>query len=116
MFATLIPLQVRAGGVCGGAYTVDKGDTVNSLAAMCGTTSAAIFAANPGLIEPLTVGQVITLAAVNYGVPTTAVVPSVTPVTGNATAIPGAVVNNYYYYYYNYYNANPPVTYTNTYI
>jgi LysM repeat protein len=116
MLATLIPLQVRAGGVCGGAYTVDKGDTVNSLAAMCGTTSAAIFAVNPGLKEPLTVGQVITIPGANYGVTTTPDTATATPVTGNATAIPGAVVNNYYYYYYNYYYANPPVTYTNTYI
>ena len=102
MLATLIPLQVRAGGVCGGSYTVETGDTVGELAAMCGTTSAAIFSANSGLKEPLTVGQVITIPGANYGVTTTAVV-SVTPVSGNATAIPGAVVNNYYTYYYYYY-------------
>ncbi|MBI3169348.1 MAG: LysM peptidoglycan-binding domain-containing protein [Chloroflexi bacterium] len=115
MLAALIPLQVRAGGVCGGAYTIDQGDTVDKLAAMCGTTSAAIFSANPGLKEPLTVGQVITIPGANYGVTTTADLTG-TPAAGNATAIPGAVVNNYYYYYYNYYYANAPVTYTNTYI
>ncbi|MBI3163562.1 MAG: LysM peptidoglycan-binding domain-containing protein, partial [Chloroflexi bacterium] len=59
MLAALIPLQVRAGGVCGGAYTVETGDTVDKLASMCGTSAAAIFAANPGLKEPLTAGQSI---------------------------------------------------------
>lgn len=116
MLAALIPLQVRAGGVCGGSYTVEKGDTVDMLAAMCGTSPAAIYSANPGLKEPLTVGQVITIPGANYGVPTTAVVASVTPVTGNATAIPAVV--NYYntFNYYNYYSPNPSVTYNNTYI
>ena len=115
MLAALIPLQVRAGGVCGGAYTIEQGDSVEKLAAMCGTTASAIFSANPGLKEPLTVGQVITIPGANYGVTTTAVV-SVTPVSGNATAIPGAVVNNYYTYYYYYYYSNPPVTYNSTYV
>ena len=114
MLAALIPLQVRAGGVCGGAYTIEKGDTVDKLAAMCGTTSSAIYATNPGLKEPLTVGQVITIPGANYNVTTTVVVPSLTPVTGNATAMPAAVVN--YYYYYNYYYSNPPVTNNTTYI
>ena len=116
LLATLIPLQVRAGGVCGGAYTVDKGDTVDKLAAMCGTTASAIFAANPGLKEPLAVGQVITIPGANFGVTTTAITITTTPVSGNATAIPGSVVNYYNYYYYNYYYANPTMTTSTTYI
>ncbi len=116
MLAALIPLQVRAGGVCGGAYTVDKGDTVEKLASMCGTTASAIFASNPGLKEPLTVGQVITIPGANYGVTTTVVVASPTPISGNATAIPAAVVNYYNYYYYNYYYSNPSGSNNTTYI
>lgn len=119
MLAALIPLQVRAGGVCGGAYTIEKGDTVDKLAAMCGTSSSTIYAANPGLKEPLTVGQTITIPGANFGMTTTvtpSVAPSATAITGNATAIP--MVVNYYntFNYYNYYNPNPSVTYTNTYI
>jgi LysM repeat protein len=115
MLAALIPLQVRAGGVCGGAYTIDKGDTVDKLAALCGTTSAAIYAANPGLKEPLTVGQTITIPGANFGVPTTAVV-VVTPLPVTPTPAP-AVINNYNTYnYYNYYNYYPANTYTGTYI
>lgn len=116
MLATLIPFQVRAGGVCGGAYTVESGDTIAKLAAMCGTTPSAIFAANSGLKEPLTAGQVITIPGANFGVTTTVEVVTATPVSGNATAIPAAVVNYYTYYYYNYYYSNPPVTTSNTYI
>jgi len=116
MLAALIPLQVRAGGVCGGAYTVDKGDTVEKLASLCGTTASAIFAANPGLKEPLTVGQVITIPGANFGVTTTVVAASPTPVSGNATAMPAAVVNYYNYYYYNYYYSNPPANNNTTYI
>ncbi|MFN8400999.1 MAG: LysM peptidoglycan-binding domain-containing protein [Anaerolineales bacterium] len=119
MLAALIPFQVHAGGVCGGAYTIEKGDTVDKLAAMCGTTASAIYATNPGLKEPLTVGQVITIPGANYGVTTTpdaAASPTPTAVVGNATAMPAAVVNYYTYNYYNYYYANPTVTTSTTYI
>lgn len=114
MLAALIPLQVRAGGVCGGAYTIEKGDTVDKLAALCGTTSAAIYAANPGLTEPLKAGQTITIPGSNYGAPTTAVV--VTPIPVTATPVP-AVVNNYYTYnYYNSYDYYPATTYSGSYL
>ncbi len=107
MLAALIPLQVRAGGVCGGAYTVEAGDTVEKLATMCGTTASAIYAANPGLKEPLAAGQVITIPGLNYGATVTP-----TPVTATAipttTGQPPAVVNNYYTY--NYYGTTPVVT------
>lgn len=115
LFAVLIPLQVRAGGVCGGAYTVEKGDTVDKLAAMCGTTSAAIYTANPGLKEPLKAGQVITIPGSNFGVtppPTVVVTPA--PVT--PTPVP-VVINNYYTYnYYNSYNYYPSTTYSGSYV
>ena len=113
--AALIPLQVQAGGVCGGAYTVEKGDTIDKLAAMCGTSATAILAANPGIANPLTVGQVINIPGANYGV-------TVTPVpvtTATTTPVPPPVVVNNYntYNYYNYYNPLTPVaTYNNSYI
>ena len=105
MLAALIPLQVRAGGVCGGAYTIDKGDSVEKLAAMCGTTASAIFAANPGLKEPLTVGQTITIPGPNFGVTVTVTVtPTVTSTPAPTTPTPVVtIVNNYYTY--NYYNS-----------
>lgn len=111
MLAALIPFQVQAGGVCGGAYTIEKGDTVNSLAAMCGTTASAIFAANPGLKEPLTVGQVITIPGLNSGaaIIQTPVVVTATPAP-TVTGQPAGVVNNYYTYNYYNYSTVPVVT------
>ncbi len=104
MLAALIPLQVHAGGVCGGSYTVETGDTVDKLAAMCGTTASAIYAANPGLKEPLTKGQVIIIPGLNFGMTTTPTA-IVTPTPITVTPTPATVVNNYYYTY-NYYNSN----------
>ena len=109
MLAALIPLQVRAGGVCGGAYTVESGDTVDKLAAMCGTTASAIYAANPGLKEPLTAGQVITIPGLNYGATITPTPAVVTP-TPTVTGQPAGVVNNYYTYNYYNYSSTPVVT------
>ena len=103
MLAALIPLQVRAGGVCGGAYTVEKGDTVDKLAALCGTTSAAIFTANPGLTEPLKAGQVITIPGSTFG--TTPPPPTATPLPVTITPTPVVVINNYITN--NYYNSAP---------
>lgn len=119
MLAALIPLQVHAGGVCGGAYTIEKGDTVDKLAAMCGTTASAIFTANPGLKEPLTVGQTITIPGPNFGVTVTVnVTPTVTLTPAPATPTPVVtIVNNYYTYnYYNSYGYYPATTYSGTYI
>lgn len=133
-----IPFQVQAGGSCGGPYTVEKGDTVAELAAMCGTTTTAIFVANPGLVEPLNPGQVIIIPGANFGTATntavtstvtvTSTVGTTTPVTATPTktATPpftptptlvtpvAGVVNNYYTYnYYNYYNSLPSSVYIN---
>ncbi|MFN8383150.1 MAG: LysM peptidoglycan-binding domain-containing protein [Anaerolineales bacterium] len=96
------PSSARAGGVCGGAYTAEAGDTVDKLAAMCGTSASAIYAANPGIGASLSAGQTLTIPSLNYGVPST----------------PTPVVDNYYdpLYYYNYYyyypSANNAGTYT----
>lgn len=119
MLAALIPLQVHAGGVCGGAYTIEQGDTVDKLAIMCGTTASAIFAANPSLKEPLTVGQTITIPGANFGVTVTpTLVATLTPTPAPVTPTPVVtIVNNYYTYnYYNSYGYYPATTYSGTYI
>ncbi len=46
-------------GSCGGYITVEAGDTLQSIAATCGTTVSAILAANPGITSPLSPGQVL---------------------------------------------------------
>jgi LysM repeat protein len=55
------PLGAQASGACGGSYIVNQGDTLNSLAAKCGTSVSAITAANPGVSDPLRSGQSLTL-------------------------------------------------------
>jgi LysM repeat protein len=60
------PFGAQAGGVCGGTYVVEQGETVDTLAARCGTSASAIYAANPGISGNLYVGQVLTLPGSNY--------------------------------------------------
>jgi LysM repeat protein len=60
------PLGALAGGVCGGTYVVEQGQTLNSIAASCGTTVMAIYAANPGLNGSVYAGQIITVPGSNY--------------------------------------------------
>jgi LysM repeat protein len=95
MFAVL-PLPVSAGGVCGGTYIVEKGETFSSIAAKCGTTVSIIMAANPGVSEPLKTGQTLNVPGLTYSVPTG-------PVTDNTSSNNNS--SNY-----------GPVSYTNTYI
>jgi len=61
------PSIAMAGGVCGGSYIAEPGDTVEKLAAMCGTTTAAIYAANPGINNKLSTGQTLVIPGLNYG-------------------------------------------------
>jgi LysM repeat protein len=77
-----IPLGAQAGGVCGGTYVVDAGDTVDSIAAMCGTSASAIYAANPGVSGTLYAGQVLILPGSSAPVPSTPI-PS-TPIPTSA--------------------------------
>jgi LysM repeat protein len=85
------PIGARAGGVCGGSYVVERGDTPDTIAAKCGTTASAIYAANPGISGNLYEGQVL--------------------------MVPGNAYNyNYDYNYYNYYNYYAPVSYNGTHI
>lgn len=55
------PGAARADSGCPSYLTVEVGDTLNSLAAFCGTTPAAIVAANPGLVWQLQAGQVLNI-------------------------------------------------------
>lgn len=68
IFAVL-PATIFAGGVCGGTYIVEKGETFSSIAAKCGTTVSIIMAANPGISEPLKIGQAINVPGLTYNAP-----------------------------------------------
>jgi LysM repeat protein len=57
----VIPVSVRAGGACDSTYTVQWGDTLGSIAEICGTTVSDLYNANPGLGETLYAGQVLTI-------------------------------------------------------
>ena len=54
-------LSTAAQGVCGDTYTVLPGDTLSEIAELCGTTVAAILAANPQITDPtrIFVGQTL---------------------------------------------------------
>lgn len=95
------PVGVQAGGVCGGTYIVDAGDTLNSIAARCGTTVSAITTANPGVADPLKAGQTLTLPGVNY----------TSSGAASSTLVSSDMYNYNTYNTYNYYQASPaPVT------
>ena len=87
MALVAVPSHARAGGVCGGTFVVERGETLESIASTCGTTVSVILAANPGISGSLTVGQVITVPGSNYLAPSTPVPTTVTPgsSTGNST-------------------------------
>ena len=46
---------------CGTSYTVQKGDTLGTIAKACGTTVAALNLANPGLGRYIYAGQALVL-------------------------------------------------------
>jgi len=56
-----IPVNSQAQGACGGTYVVQQDETVDTLAAACGTTASAIYAANPGISYDLYAGQILTI-------------------------------------------------------
>lgn len=68
-----VPSLVHAGGVCGGTWVAEAGDTVTKLAATCGTTVEAIYAANPGISNVLTIGQALTIPGLSPAAPVTPV-------------------------------------------
>ncbi len=60
-----IPVSAKAGGACSDTYTVQQDETIDTLAATCGTTTSAIYAANPGISVNLYIGQVVTIPSSN---------------------------------------------------
>ncbi|MEW6028668.1 MAG: LysM peptidoglycan-binding domain-containing protein [Chloroflexota bacterium] len=66
-----IPGNAQAGGVCGGTYIVEAGETLDSIAARCGTTVSAILAANPGISTTLHTGQSLIVPGLSGAVPVT---------------------------------------------
>ncbi len=94
------PFSAQAGGVCGGTWTVEKGETLESIAAMCGTSTSAITAANPGVKVPLAVGQVLTIPGGSSTTPST-------PPPSTAVPPTSSTVTNNYYTTNNYYNSAP---------
>lgn len=79
-----IPFSAQAGGVCGGTYIVEAGETVESIAARCGTTASAIYAANPGIGSTLYAGQSLIVPGINYVSPATS---TPTPVSYSGTYV-----------------------------
>ena len=56
-----IPISANAGGACDSTYTVQSGDTLGSIAEICGTTVSDLYNANPGIGGTLYAGQVLTI-------------------------------------------------------
>lgn len=103
-----VPASAQAGGVCGGTYVVEAGDTLNSIATRCGTTVSAITKANPGVGDPLRAGQTLNLSSTSSSgsAVTSTIVSSDTSYTATTTTTSS-----------NYNNYVAPVTYNNgTYI
>lgn len=67
LLATLaVSGNAQAGGYCGSTYVVQWGDTLDEVAAICGTTVSALYAANPGISGYLYAGQVLVIPSDNY--------------------------------------------------
>ncbi len=62
-----VPGRAEAGGLCGGTYIVDPGDTLEKIAATCGMAVGDIYTANPGISSSLYTGQTLNLAVSNPG-------------------------------------------------
>ena len=100
-----VPTSAQAGGVCGGTYVVEAGDTLSSIASRCGTTVSAITTANSGVADPLRAGQTLTLSSASSsgGAVTSTIVSTETNYTPSTTTTTSTTNYNYY----------PPVTYSN---
>jgi LysM repeat protein len=74
VFAILLASFVSAGHAqawsnCGSSYVVQWGDTMGGIAARCGTTVAALYAANPWTTGYLYAGQVLAIPSGGYNPP-----------------------------------------------
>ena len=105
----LVPGHAAAGGVCGGTYIVDPGDTFSKIASKCGTSVSAITSANPGVNEPLSTGQTLTVPGITYNT-------TPTPVPANNSTTTYNTYNTYNYYNTAPGNTYPPASYSSTYV
>ena len=67
-----VPISANAGGGCGSPYTAQGGDTLGSVAELCGITVSELYDANPGVGGYyLYAGQVLTIpsSSTNYDNP-----------------------------------------------
>ena len=83
MLFTASPAAVIAQAACGSTYTVQNGDTLSSIATLCGTTLSALEQANPQITD---FSSIFTGEQVN--IPSSAVIP-VTGSSGTYTVISG---------------------------
>jgi LysM repeat protein len=60
------PGSARAWSNCGSTYVVQWGDSLSGIATYCGTSVAALYAANPGISGYLYAGQVLVIPDYNY--------------------------------------------------
>jgi LysM repeat protein len=102
-----LPPAARAGGVCGGAYVVESGETLESIAAKCGTTVSAITAANPGIGSTVSAGQTLTVPGSTYSGYTDPGSVYVSPAYGYGYSYPTNYGSSGYY---------APVSYSGTYL
>jgi len=58
--------NAQAWSSCGSSYVVQWGDTLNAIAAHCGTSVSALYAANPWTTGYLYAGQVLAIPDGNY--------------------------------------------------
>jgi len=106
-----IPTYARAGGVCGGTYIVEAGETLAVIAAKCGTTTSAISAANVGLGAVLSTGQAITVPGNNYAASAGSYNGTHTIQVGDTFSI---IANRYGVSMYDLWTANPEIADINT--
>jgi LysM repeat protein len=61
--------NAQAWSSCGGSYIVQWGDTISAVAAYCGTSVSALYAANPWTTGYLYAGQVLAIPDGSYNPP-----------------------------------------------
>jgi LysM repeat protein len=60
------PGNAQAWSTCGSSYVVQWGDTLGTIAARCGTSVSALYAANPWTTGYLYAGQVLVIPGADY--------------------------------------------------
>jgi len=83
---------VRAGGPCGDTYIVISGDTIESIADLCGTNVESILKINPEITDPndLYAGQIIRIPEVDSELTTTIAISPTCGLPGQTLLIVGS--------------------------